>query len=309
MVRAAAAAALLALALGAALPARASAAFAYRFAGGYIPAGGDAGTLPPGATVAAAEAACDALGDGCAGFTFDGGSSTQRRGPAPGTTYLKSSAAADNFVPDRASNWTSYLKAAGPCDILLAAGTPCVAAHSVARALYGAYAGPLYELNRSSDGALLDVGTVRDSGGVADAAAHAAFCAGTDCVFSRLYDQSPRGNHLGLALSRGGVPDKFVNASRFPSVVNGFPVFAAFFEGGMGLRNDTTNGMATGNQEEVIYYVVDGTHTNSGCCFDYGNAEVVVGDDGDGTMESVCGCPSHAARSLRARTPQAQPKP
>ncbi len=34
----------------------------------------------------------------------------------------------------------------GPCDIYGAAGTPCVAAHSVIRALYGAYTGPLYQV-------------------------------------------------------------------------------------------------------------------------------------------------------------------
>ena len=33
----------------------------------------------------------------------------------------------------------------GPCDILAAAGTPCVAAHSVVRALYAGYTGPLYQ--------------------------------------------------------------------------------------------------------------------------------------------------------------------
>ena len=33
-----------------------------------------------------------------------------------------------------------------PCDIYAAAGTPCVAAHSVTRALYSGYRGPLYQL-------------------------------------------------------------------------------------------------------------------------------------------------------------------
>ena len=260
------------------------AAVAYRVGGGYIPAGGDVGSLPFGSAPAAAEAACDALGAACAGFTFDG----PRGGPAPGTIYLKNASAADGYVPDSSSNWTTFLKVVGPCDVLAAAGNPCVAAHSVARALYAAYGGPLYQVNRTRDGALLDVGTVRDSGAVADAAAQAAFCAGgADCVISRLYDQSPMQNHLAIAASREGASDAPVNASRFPSVVNGFPVYAAFFEGNQGYRNDSTTGMATGNAEQTIYYVVDGTHTNGGCCFDYGDAEVVVGDDGDGTMESI----------------------
>ena len=39
--------------------------------------------------------------------------------------------------------------AEGPCDILGAAATPCVAAHSTVRALYAAYDGPLYNVTRS----------------------------------------------------------------------------------------------------------------------------------------------------------------
>ncbi|WP_324606178.1 arabinofuranosidase catalytic domain-containing protein, partial [Streptomyces griseus] len=39
---------------------------------------------------------------------------------------------------------TSQAATQGPCDIYAAGGTPCVAAHSTTRALYGAYNGPLY---------------------------------------------------------------------------------------------------------------------------------------------------------------------
>lgn len=39
----------------------------------------------------------------------------------------------------------------GPCDILHGAGTPCVAAHSVVRALYTNYTGALYRVLRDSD--------------------------------------------------------------------------------------------------------------------------------------------------------------
>ena len=34
----------------------------------------------------------------------------------------------------------------GPCDIYAAGNTPCVAAHSMTRALFGAYLGPLYQV-------------------------------------------------------------------------------------------------------------------------------------------------------------------
>lgn len=62
-----------------------------------------------------------------------------------------------------------------PCDIFAAGGTPCVAAHSVTRALYSNFSGRLYQVNRTRDGALLDVRALT-AGGYADAAAQDAFC-------------------------------------------------------------------------------------------------------------------------------------
>jgi hypothetical protein len=63
----------------------------------------------------------------------------------------------------------------GPCDIFASSGAPCVAAHSTVRALFNAYGGRLYQVNRTADGALLDV-HARAPGGLADAAAQDAFC-------------------------------------------------------------------------------------------------------------------------------------
>ena len=73
----------------------------------------------------------------------------------------------------------AVVRAEGTCDIFAAGGTPCVAAHSTVRALFAAYSGPLYAVNRSSDGKVLDIG-VKSAGGFADAAAQDAFCAGTN---------------------------------------------------------------------------------------------------------------------------------
>src|SRR5436189_6485772 len=36
-----------------------------------------------------------------------------------------------------------------------------------------------------------------------------------------------------------------------------------------------------------MYSVFDGTHFDSGCCFDYGNAETNSAADGPGTMENT----------------------
>ena len=92
----------------------------------------------------------------------------------------------------------------GPCDLFAAGGTPCVAAHSMTRALYGAYAGPLYLVQRHSDLATQAIGVIRP-GGVADAASQDAFCAGTNCTVTRFFDQTQKGNHLGLAPAGGAV--------------------------------------------------------------------------------------------------------
>ena len=47
--------------------------------------------------------------------------------------------------------------AGAPCDVYAAAGTPCVAAHSLTRALFGAYGGRLYTVQRASDNKTADV--------------------------------------------------------------------------------------------------------------------------------------------------------
>lgn len=65
---------------------------------------------------------------------------------------------------------------ANPCDIFAAGGTPCVAAHSMVRALYANYSGPLYQLRRRSDNVTFDVG-VMNPGGFVNTTAHDAFCA------------------------------------------------------------------------------------------------------------------------------------
>lgn len=61
-----------------------------------------------------------------------------------------------------------------PCDIYASAGTPCVAAHSMVRALFQEFDGPLYLLQRVSDYKNLSIG-VLNPGGYANAAAQEQF--------------------------------------------------------------------------------------------------------------------------------------
>lgn len=99
--------------------------------------------------------------------------------------------------------------AMGPCDIYQAANTPCGAAHSTVRALYGAYTGPLYQVQRASDKSTKDI--LVGPGGYADSSVQDAFCTGTTCTIPIIYDQSPNGNHLRVTwfaywLQSGGNP-------------------------------------------------------------------------------------------------------
>ncbi len=176
----------------------------------------------------------------------------------------------------------------GPCDIYAAGGTPCVAAHSTTRALYAAYSGPLYQVRRSSDNTTANIYPLA-AGGVANAAAQNSFCAGTTCLITEIYDQSGHGNNLTQAPGGGaaGGPDNLANATAAPTMLNGHQAYGVYVAPGTGYRDDSTNGIATGDNPEGIYDVLDGTHYNGGCCFDYGNAETNNNDNGAGHMEAV----------------------
>jgi hypothetical protein len=175
-----------------------------------------------------------------------------------------------------------------PCDIYAAGGTPCVAAHSTTRALYGSYNGSLYQVRRSSDNTTKGIG-VLSAGGTANAAAQDSFCAGTTCVITIIYDQSGRGNNLTQAPAGGaaGGPDGLANATAAPTTVNGHKAYGLYNARGDGYRNNHTSGVATGDQPEGMYAIFDGTHYNGACCFDYGNAETNSQDTGNGHMEAI----------------------
>jgi hypothetical protein len=176
----------------------------------------------------------------------------------------------------------------GPCDIYATGNTPCVAAHSTVRVLLGAYKGNLYQVRRASDNTTKDIG-ILTSGGFADSAVQDTFCTGTTCTISIIYDQSGKGNHLSKAPAgqRKSTPDNEANATALKLTASGHTVYGVHIVAGDGYRNDSTSGIATGDQPETEYMVTSGTFFNSGCCFDYGNAETNNTDDGAATMEAV----------------------
>lgn len=210
-----------------------------------------------------------------------------------------------------------------PCDIYAAGGTPCVAAHSMVRSLFGGYQGTLYTISRASDNATKAIGTTVD--GFADAAAQLAFCmepSPTVCTVEQIADQSGRGNHLDRVIIAPHPsidwPTRGINAMRDPLSVGGHAVFSAYFEGGqfqlgsgtMGFRSNRLTGNASGtaimDEPESMYAVVSGENYDNGCCFDYGNSETTgCGFPG----APPCGRPRPPPPPPAAGAPEATPPP
>jgi hypothetical protein len=155
------------------------------------------------------------------------------------------------------------------------------------RALYGAYSGPLYQVRRG-DNTTKDI-RVLAAGGFADAATQDAFCTGTTCVVTTLYDQSGRGNDL-LYQGTGGAggQDTAASATKEALTASGNKVYSLYINPGNSYwRNGSSTGVPTGSAPEGIYMVTSGTHVNGGCCFDYGNSETNRKVGGNGAMDAI----------------------
>jgi len=188
---------------------------------------------------------------------------------------------------------TPALAAGGlTCDVYASAGTPCIAAHSTIRALFAAYNGPLYQIQRASDKQFLDIGLL-SVGGYANAAPQVSFCAGTTCTITRLYDQTA--NHNDMPISSGGYwkgpgpngADVGANAMALPETVAGHQVYGVKVTPGVGYRIDNAKGAPTGSQPEGLYMVTSSNYVNNQCCFDYGSGETSHTDTGNATMNAI----------------------
>ncbi|MBV9337858.1 MAG: hypothetical protein JO243_18380 [Solirubrobacterales bacterium] len=172
-----------------------------------------------------------------------------------------------------------------PCDLYARGATPCVAAYSTTRAMYASYVGPLYRVERS-DGASANIGDL--GSGYADAAAQDRFCAGTTCAIIVLFDQTPNHNDLTIeGPGANGDQDAGVAADALPVTVARHQAYGMSFAGGMGYRDNHSQGIAIGAQPESMYMVTSGTHFNSQCCFDFGNVETSGRDTGNGHMDAI----------------------
>jgi hypothetical protein len=179
-------------------------------------------------------------------------------------------------------------RATGPCDIYGAGGTPCVAAHSTVRALFGAYSGKLYQV-RNAAGATKDINT-KVAGGAADGAAQDAFCAGTTCVITVIYDQSGRGNDLWYqgAGSPVGGKDHPASATGESIQLSGNKVYSLYISPGNSYWVDgSQRGVPLGSAPEAMYMVTSGTHYNGAAAFDYGNGPLARSYVGMGVTDAL----------------------
>ncbi len=76
-------------------------------------------------------------------------------------------------------------------------------------------------------------------------------------------------------------------ADMAPVTVSGYKVYGTYIMPGMGLRNNDAKGIAINDEPHGIYMVFDGTHFDSGCCFNYGNTSTNSRAVGRGTMSTV----------------------
>jgi hypothetical protein len=177
------------------------------------------------------------------------------------------------------------------CDVYASGGTPCVAAYSTVRALYASYDGPLYQVQRASDGTATNIGLL-SAGGYANAAPQASFCSGTTCTITKIYDQSS--HHSDLPISSGGYwkgpgangADIGANAMALPVTVAGHQAYGVKITPGTGYRVDNIT-VPTGSQPEGIYMVTSSNLYNNQCCFDFGSGETSHDDTGNGHMNAI----------------------
>jgi hypothetical protein len=189
---------------------------------------------------------------------------------------------------------------AEPCDIYASGGTPCEAAYSTTRALFEAYNGPLYQVQRASDSTFLNVG-LESAGGVVNVAPEKSFCTNTTCIITELYDQSSNANNMSVSpgtscsgCSGGNAgpgpngSDIGASAEALPVYIGGQPAYGIDFNKfGIGYRDNSARNLPTGSQPDGLYAVTSSNLTDGGCCNDFGQGETNDSDDGNATMNAI----------------------
>jgi hypothetical protein len=231
------------------------------------------GTTSGGGTGGVSSASTDKGGTGGTSSVSSGTTSTGGSGGSPGNSDL-------------------------PGDVAKAAGTPFVAAHAMTRKLLAAYSGPLFRALRDSDKKEQDIGTVTT--GLVDLAALNAFCSGTTCKVTTLYDQAGNGNDMWRAddpsKNQPGTnkPCNLMNIEYW-QMADGtkMPIAVEYAESmwrsvSQCLRNrDKTKNMPTGAKPQTTYAIFHKKYVNGGCCFNYGNTGNAIHYTGPGTLSAL----------------------
>lgn len=161
---------------------------------------------------------------------------------------------------------------AGPSNVLATAASPSVAAYSLCRRMAAGYTGSLFQIQRASDSATLNVGTLPS--GIVDAAAIDSFTAGTTWTYLIYFDQMgtpATGNNLPVDGAFGKLPTPggwttFPNGLRCPvaRIVPGEGYYQGTCCNGGG-----TVGIPTGNAAITVAMLVENVNTGTpidGCC-------------------------------------------
>ena len=243
--------------------------------GGQVGSGGAVGTGGRNGSGGASSTAGAGGRPGSGGASSTGGGGGRATGGAPGSGGATATGGSGSPV--------------GPCDIYAKAGNRCVAAHSTVRALLGAYGGKLYQV-RTAGGATKDI-LALTPGGFADGQSQDAFCAGTTCVITVVYAQSGNGNDLwyqGSTMVPGSTSSSPSKATSEALTLSGHKAYSLYINPGNSYWVDASkSGIALGSEPEGMYMVTSGKHSNSGCCFDYGNSETDRKADGSGAMDAL----------------------
>jgi non-reducing end alpha-L-arabinofuranosidase len=241
---------------------------------------------------------------GRGGTTTTGGTTTSGSAGKGGTTTSSGTPASGGATGGTSSTGGTTVISGNdaPCDILESAKTPCVAAYSMVRAIYKAYNGPAYQVRSKANTSSTKDVPLLEAGGIADSKVQDDFCAASGCTLSKIYDQSPKGNHLaltpdvywltltGTTRAGGGGRQKEADVKNNPKItVNGKPVYGLKFMGGQGnaYRVLKPTGTAVADEPEWMYSVFDTTVYNGSCCNDFGNAETTGNPDSFASMEAI----------------------
>jgi hypothetical protein len=271
--------------------------------GGSGGSGGTGGTGGKGGTTASTGTTTS--GGTTAGGTSAGGTTSSNTGGKGGTSASGGAVGGTSAAGGTGGSTGTGTGADLPCDILEKASSPCVGAYGMVRKIYKAYEGPLYQVrSKANTSNTKDVTMLSD--GYADIKVQDDFCASGGCTVSKLFDQSPKGNHLVLTpnvcwLSNNGQFGPKCNASsgavqhesdisKNPKInVGGHPVYGLHTENGQGncYRVIKGNGTATGEDPEFMYAVMDVTQWTPWCCYDFGNAESTGQPDFYSSMEAI----------------------